>query len=132
MSNLTTIEKRCLEGLLGMSSGYVLDFTNESFSQLFHDNVNLNIYDDKYAIYGNSKAKRLRAFWEIESDAIVGKLLNVLLDVWKYNNTDNNPLIVNRYEECRNIINRLLGNQPKEIDTQNDFLRYDFGDFSIM
>ena len=131
MSNLTTIEKRCLEGLLGMSSGYVLDFTNESFSQLFNDNVKIDIYDDKYAIYGSSKAKRLRAFWEKESDDIVGKLLGVLLDVWKYNNTDNNPLIINRYNECRIIINRLLGDHPKAIDTQNDFLIYDFGDFSL-
>ncbi|MDD4874623.1 MAG: hypothetical protein PHE15_06605 [Dehalococcoidales bacterium] len=131
MSSLTTIEKRCLESILGMNSGYVLDFTNESFSQLFYDNVKIDIYNDKYSTYGTSKAKRLRAFWETEYDAIVGKLLSILLVVWKYNNTDNNPLFINRYNECRIIVKRLLGNQPKEIDTQNDFLIYDFGDFSL-
>ncbi len=35
MSSLTMIEKRRLEDLLGMASGYVLDLSNQTFSEFF-------------------------------------------------------------------------------------------------
>ena len=84
MSSMKTIEKRPFEDLLQMSSGYVLDFTNDTFEALFVESVNISIYDDKYVKYGGSKAKRLRAFWELESDAVVGKVLVDLIDNWEY------------------------------------------------
>ena len=62
MADLKTLEKRQYEDLLGMSGGYVLDFTNRSFADLFRDSVGINIYDAKYSIRGDSKANRLRAF----------------------------------------------------------------------
>src|ERR1035438_7479579 len=50
MADLKTLEKRQYEDLLGMSGGYVLDFTNRSFADLFRDSVGINIYDAKYSI----------------------------------------------------------------------------------
>jgi len=61
MADLSPLEKRQLEDLLGMSGGYVLDFTNRTFADLFKDSVHINIYDAKYATRGDSKANRLRA-----------------------------------------------------------------------
>lgn len=40
--------KKILEIFLDMSSGYVLTFSNKTFSEFFADNFNINIYDDKY------------------------------------------------------------------------------------
>ena len=57
-----------------MESGYVLDFSNTAFQQFIFDVCNLDIYNPKYAVYGESKAKRLRAFWQIESDKTIGVL----------------------------------------------------------
>ena len=75
MSSLTFPEKKILENLLKMESGYVLDFTDRDFSTFFKD-FNINIDADKYHVpYGSSKAKRLRSFWENESDTVVGKVL---------------------------------------------------------
>ena len=43
----------------------------------------LDIYDNKYSIYGDSKAKRLRAFLNIEDEYIVSKVLDELLEYWR-------------------------------------------------
>ena len=132
MSSLTTLEKRCFEGLFGMASGYVLDFTNQSFAQLFHDTVKINIDDAKYAIYGDSKAKRMRAFWEMESDPIVGKVLSTILEVWKFENDKKGNAPTNAgYSECKKIVGRLLGKPLKEEDGESDFLTKDFGEITV-
>lgn len=39
MSDLTNMEKRKFEKLLGMSSGYVLDFSNRTFDDLVVDST---------------------------------------------------------------------------------------------
>ena len=80
MSSLTEIEKRYFEELFGMRSGYVLDFSDTTFSEFFRSTVRVDIDDPKYG--GTSKGKRLRSFWEQETDALVGKVLGEMLKVW--------------------------------------------------
>jgi len=82
MSSLKPVEKRLLEEVFEMGGGYVLDFTNASFTEFFRDTLNVNIYDSRYEYIGNSKARRLRAFWEIESDAMVAKCLEELIECY--------------------------------------------------
>lgn len=72
---------RILDDAFGMHEGYVLDFSNRTFSEYFYDEFKINIYDSKYAINGGSKAKHLRAFIELESSGVV---LKVLKSLWKY------------------------------------------------
>lgn len=79
MSKLSVANKTFLEAVLGMGSGYVLDFTNTSFALLFSD-LNVDIYDEKYAGYGVSKANRLRAFWKNGSDSEVSSALFALAE----------------------------------------------------
>jgi len=57
-------------------------FSNNTFAEFFRKTANIDIYAHKYAFNGDSKAKRLRAFWEIEPDTLVGKILSELLEVW--------------------------------------------------
>ncbi len=68
-----------LETLFAMSSGHVLNFTNQSFQRFIKNSLNIDIYDEAYMKYGASKAKRLRAFWEMESDVTVGKLIEEII-----------------------------------------------------
>jgi hypothetical protein len=132
MSSLTPLEKRYFEDLFGMSGGYVLSFTNDSFAQLFRDTVNIEIYDIRYAFNGESKARRLRAFWELESDPLVGKILPTLLELWKYENDKKGIPTGNAgYSECKKIISRLLGKSMDEVDTESDFLTKDFGNITV-
>ncbi|MGI9348052.1 MAG: hypothetical protein ACR2PV_08695 [Gammaproteobacteria bacterium] len=94
MSDLTRKEKQALEYALAMESGYVLHFSNRTFAEFFEEDFGINIYSDKYSLYGDSKAKRMRAFWEKEDNALVGEVLNLLLN--------NNPS-----DKCYQIVRRL-------------------------
>ncbi len=129
MSSLRTVEKRYFEDLFGMDEGYVLDFTNSSFAELFQETVGKDIYSDEYSYKGDSKANRLRAFWEIESDSVVGKVLSEMLDYWKYltlmDGGERDPI----YAECRQIVEKLLGKEVGEQETR--FLEQDFGEASM-
>ena len=128
MANLKPVEKKYFEDIFGMSSGYVLDYTNVTFDELFRNTVGINIYDDKYAFNGDSKAKKLRAFWEIESDEIVGKVLNELLEIWEYNQEKVGKTVNhNIYKKCLKIVHRLLGKQyDDDLKKEEDFLKRDF------
>jgi uncharacterized protein (TIGR02391 family) len=68
VARLTIADKTFLEEVLGMGSGIVLDFTNTSLAQFF-DDLGVDIYDERFAEYGVSKANRLRTFWRLASDA---------------------------------------------------------------
>lgn len=71
MSTLKAHEKVLFEKLFDRG-GYVLDFTDPTYAEFFREH-GINIDVNKYRINGTSKMKRLRTFWEIESDAIVAK-----------------------------------------------------------
>jgi hypothetical protein len=128
MTNLKPVEKKYFEDIFGMGSGYVLDYTNTTFAELFRDVVGINIYDDKYAFNGDSKAKRLRAFWELESDEIVGKVLEELLEIWKYDQEKVGKTVdSNIYKKGLKIVYRLLGKQyDDDVTKEEDFLKRDF------
>ena len=79
MADLTIIQKRNLDRLFGMETGYVLDFTNRTFTQFVLDSVGKNIYDSKYDFGTGSKANRLRVFWNLEPNSVVGKLIGDLV-----------------------------------------------------
>ena len=118
--------------MFGMSSGYVLDFTNNTFATFFREIVGKDIYAQKYELNGDSKAKRLRAFWEIEPDSIVGRVLSEMLEVWKYQSSQNNSDTKDtRYDKCQAIIQRLLGKVPTEENADKRFLEKDFGNISV-
>lgn len=100
MSDLTFMERRKLEQLFDMPSGYVLDFSNRTFSEFVRESTGRNIYDARYDYESGSKANRLRAFWQKEDNAIVGKLINDLLDYAE----KTGPLA----DACRSIASRLV------------------------
>ncbi|TVQ29638.1 MAG: hypothetical protein EA370_14765 [Wenzhouxiangella sp.] len=128
MSSLTHAEKRYLEKLFGMQSGFVMDFTDATFAELFKRH-HITIHGQKYQTYGTSKAKKMRAFWEQEPDALVGRVLSEMLDLYEadceLNDCEADTPIL---ERARGIVTRLLGNaaptqQPATVD---DFLEREF------
>jgi Abortive infection C-terminus len=81
MAVLTIREDIDLINFLGMEQGYVLDFSNESFKRFVFDRTGVNIYDDNLERYiGLSKARRLKAFIQHESDFLSGKLIHALIE----------------------------------------------------
>lgn len=129
MSNLTYLEKQKFEKLFGMESGYVLDFSNRTFQNFVSEILDIDIYDTKYAEYGDSKARRLRKFWDSENNYFVEKLLTALLQYWNEEIHDNykKESDYKTYESCIKAIDRLKGNLPsihlediKKIDDTKD------------
>jgi len=115
MSNLTSIEKIKIERLLSMESGYVLDFSNFTFRAFLLENFEIEIYSEKFAINGNSKANRLRALWNLESNQIVGNLILSLIDYGFAKNLYSNDAVAQRLiDDCANISKRLLQDSPVE------------------
>lgn len=118
MADLNFKDKRYFENILNMGNGYVLNFSNRAMQEFIIDAIGVDIYIDKYSIKGESKANRLRAFWEIESNYNTGLLLGKLLDYWLdqfntgergYHYTDENL-----YKECLKIVERLKSAGPVE------------------
>jgi len=109
MSDLTNIEKRKFEQLLAMGDGYVLNFSNRTFSEFVIDSTGRNPYDARYD-HGSSKANRLRGFWKQEGNRVVGKLMGDMLDYGVENNlfTAKDALL----EACRRVVARLSQQSP--------------------
>ena len=104
MSDLTYVERRKFEQLLGMNSGYVLDFSNRTFAEFVLDSTGRDIYESSYDYASGSKANRLRAFWQKEPNPVVGKLMGDMLDY-----ADGTGELK---EVCRLIVARLVQDGP--------------------
>lgn len=96
-----------LEKLLDMKEGYVLDFTNSEFERFILDNVGINIYDDYYCERGNSKANRLRVFWNKESNWVVKKLLLSLFEYIQFKDSLIGKVNKELLNECYKIAEKL-------------------------
>ncbi len=105
-------EKRVLEEFFGMGSGYVLNFSDRTFGEFVHEAVDIEIHSDEYSIHGSSKAKKLRAFWEVESDYLVGRLLNALIDYAQETTRETTEEAKRLAERTRAIASRLLAGGP--------------------
>ena len=110
MSDLSNIEKRNLERLFAMGSGYVLDFSNRTFEEFILDSTGKSIYDSKYDNASGSKANRLRAFWTVESNYVVAKLFGDLLQYVAELGV--NPDQEQLHESCRRVVQRLSQSAP--------------------
>ncbi len=128
MSTLKAHEKVIFEKLFDRG-GYVLNFNDRTYAEFFREH-GINIDADKYRGNGSSKMRRLRAFWEIESDAIVAKVLTAMLEyacaVEKVDSADRTKAI--------SILSRLSGKAPnteQSVQTQEEFLRQVFTDLKL-
>lgn len=127
MSSLQFTEKAKLEKLLDMGDGYVSDFSNSTFATFFAD-LEVDIEDVKYHLQGTSKAKRLREFWKIESDYIVGKSIAALVEHhenvplrWNEKANEKDQLLNN----CKTIYSRLQGGQVNFDHLKSSAINFD-------
>lgn len=121
MSTLEYREKRKLEQLFDMGSGYVRGYTDRTFGNLVGEVAGINIHAEEYCSKGTSKANKFRVFWEMQSDTMVGKVLLELIRECKERRTEDVQLI----EECEAIANRLLAGEPNLIDLAEIAGRFD-------
>ncbi|KUJ00013.1 abortive infection family protein [Vibrio sp. MEBiC08052] len=110
MADLSAFERRKLEKLLGMGSGYVLNFSDRTYSEFFLD-YRVEIDAAMYRTGGDSKAKRMRTFWDIAPNHTAGRVIDGLITYGVQEDCfgDSNPLLT---DDCRKISQRLLSDQP--------------------
>lgn len=80
MVKLKGSEIRQIIEQFSFDDGYILDYSNPTFSELFDEEFGINIYSDKYGINGNSKANRLKTYITFATPSETADLLRVL---WK-------------------------------------------------
>lgn len=133
MANLNFNQKQLFEKLFqGSSAGYVLNFSDRTFSEFFKD-FRVDIDSQKYYKNGSSKMKRLRAFWEIENDKLVGNVFKGLLEL----STQIGKIEDRDLKLAMQYINTLLGiknqvnNENKEL-TESEFLKQEFSKIDLL
>lgn len=81
VANLRSIDILEVDDLFRMGQGFVLDFSDRTFSSFFAHDLNIDIDDDAYRVDGHSKAKRLRCLLRKCNDA---DAIRVLKALWSY------------------------------------------------
>ena len=127
MSSLTAADRLYLEKVFAMSGGYVLHFSDATFGQFFRE-YRIVIHSDRFETYGTSKANKMRAFWDQESDVLVGQVLSELLDVYEAQcDFGSLEMDLNSLQKCREIVSRLNGKPTvSDSSTDEDFLSQEF------
>ena len=70
-----------IDRVFDMEGGYVLNFSNRTFADFFHEELGVDIDDPRWAAQGGSKAKRLRYYLR---QAKAKTALDTLNALWEY------------------------------------------------
>jgi len=113
MSRIRSIDLRLIDELVEFvrGSGFVLDFSDGSFSDFFASELKVNIDDPKFAVNGGSKGKRLRFFLQSCDDATAVRTVTAL---WEHRaeylaRTRSKDPVVDAHTRYQGLISRLSG-----------------------
>ena len=111
---IRSIDMRLIDDLFEMGSGYVLDFTNQTFAEFFEDELGIDIDDPRYDAEGTSKAKRLRFFLKGTNQDV---RVRTLLALWEYREANRRrnrieETLPDAEEEFYSLVERLGGKRP--------------------
>ncbi len=115
-ATIRTADMPVLDRVFGMESGYVLDFTNQTFAEFFREELGVDIDDPRWAVQGASKAKRLRYYLRHANREAALGALNAL---WEYREASS---ATREYTELNDtvrvaffkILERLRGTPPRQ------------------
>lgn len=120
MSSLRPIDFRLVEELVEFvrGRGYVLNFSDVTFSEFFATELDVDIDDPVYAEDGSSKGKRLRCFLRKVDNATAARALQAL---WEYRrehiqSTATTDPVVNAEGRYLGLVQRLNGETSGPFD----------------
>lgn len=118
ISSIRSIDLRLIDDLVDFvrGQGFVLDFSDKSFSDFFASELKVNINDPKYAVNGGSKGKRLRYFLQHCDDATAVRTLAAL---WEHRSeylarSASKDPVVNAETRYQGLISRLSGSSAPQ------------------
>lgn len=114
MPKLRHADIRLLDELFDMGGGYVLGFSNKTLAEFFDDSLQIDIYDERYAGDGPSKANRVRCFLKTVDAAHAVRALRALWDARKdYRERSPQPeKLANAEGRFLELLNRLQEQHP--------------------
>lgn len=116
---LDKVEQKIVEQYFDMGTGYVLHHSNRTFADFF-EQFDIDIYNDRYCDIGDSKAKRLRSFFNQNDDAIIGKVILALIDDNDIERDINSsPQNHELRQRCIDIASRLINSTTTAIPSQH-------------
>lgn len=113
--NYTTVQ--AIEELF-IDSGYVLDFSNNSFQTFVRKSIGIDIYESEGYKEYCSKGNKLRQIIEMESNIKVAKLIDELLNYYENLKLKNNELTdysKKRINDIRSDIQKLKMNSSEKV-----------------
>lgn len=118
MSNLKEADLRTVAELVDFlrGPGYVLDFSDRTYSQFFAADLGIDIDDPIYATYGRSKGKRLRRFLELADDATSALALRTLWELRSDCIVNGKDPVAGAERKYQALLSRLgsVGHQPAQ------------------
>jgi hypothetical protein len=114
MNNVRPIEMMFLDDIFEMGAGYVLNFSDQTFTRFFAEELNVDIDDPVYTRNGTSKGKRLRCFLQTVDKPTVARTLKSL---WEYREalrqrSGQPDKVENASARVLELINRIEGRSP--------------------
>ena len=80
-TKIRTMDMPILDKVFAMEAGWVLNFSNRTFADFFREELRVDIDDPRWAVQGESKAKRLRYYLRHANRKAV---LDTLNGLWEY------------------------------------------------
>jgi hypothetical protein len=113
-TKIRPVDMLLLNDLFGISTGYVLTFSDRTFAEFFAEEIGTDIDDPRFSVEGTSKGKRLRYFLKTTDAAMRVK---TLLALWEYRESARRrsgaaESVPNAKEEFFSLIERLGGKRP--------------------
>lgn len=121
MKNIRAIDMLLLDDLFEMGGGYVLNFSDRTFSKFFAEELDIDIDDPAYAVDGSSKGKRLRFFLQSVDKLTLIRTLNVL---WEYREalrerSEKEDAVKNAHGRFLSLVERLSSNENPSAQNTN-------------
>ncbi|MCY4374864.1 MAG: hypothetical protein OXC31_13920 [Spirochaetaceae bacterium] len=130
MSTLTRNEQRYLEKMLEMDGGYVLSYSDATYGEFFRRH-GVEIHSERFQTYGTSKAKKMRSFWNRESDALVATVLGDMFDEYEVDcDLEGRQVDASLLGKSRSILARLSGRETR-VDPEGGVERFLGREFAI-
>jgi Restriction endonuclease len=114
METIRPLDMRLINDLFGMGNGYVLDFSDRTFTEFFASGLNVDIDHPRYHAEGTSKAKRLRFFLRNCEPQL---RIRTLLALWEYREDNRRrkrikETVPEAQDEFYALVERLGGKRP--------------------
>lgn len=77
---LPTKSRTVFDQIFYSGGGYVLDFSDRTMAEWFEETFDLNIFQERFQIVGQSKGKTLRGFVEVAEPRFVAQVMRALWD----------------------------------------------------